>query len=61
MKTVAQVKKEALSHSKVPDLFTIDVQRLYAKTYEVKMVCGSWDDYQRFIRLMKREGYTIFY
>ncbi len=60
MKTVAQIKKEILKDSKQPQSFVIKVQRNYGNTYTVKIVMGLIADYERFISLMKKEGYTIF-
>ena len=60
MKTVAQIKKEVLSKSKLPQNFFVEIERKHNKTYTVKMICGLIDDYERFVSLLKREGYTIF-
>jgi hypothetical protein len=58
MKTITQIKKEVLNESKQPQNFFIKVERKHNKTYTVKMICGLIDDADRFVSLMKNEGYT---
>jgi hypothetical protein len=60
MKTIRQIKEEVLENSKQPQNFYINLKKVHGKTYEVEMVCGLLQDYERLVKTMKREGYTVF-
>lgn len=60
MKSLAQIKEEVLNESSQPQNLFIEVKHKNHKTYTVKLLCGLGVDYERFVNLMRIEGYTVF-
>ena len=60
MKTISEIKKEVITNSSQPKNFEVKIKHEYGNTYTIKLIMGLIDDYERLVKLMKREGYTVF-